>query len=76
MKLLMGFQGTPLVQQPHHQNVASEGGGVMARVYVPAQVCKLLIDSLQRHREVIVCCERVWVGGVESLGISRSQQTE
>lgn len=29
----------------------------MVRGYVPAQVCKLLVDSLQRHREVVLCCE-------------------
>jgi hypothetical protein len=51
----MGLNGTPLVQQPHQQHVDSGGGGVMVRVYVPAQVCKLLIDSLQRHREVCLC---------------------
>ena len=70
IKLLMGLHRTPLVQQPHH------GGGVMVKVYIPAQICKLLIDSLQRHREVLVC------GGgfgsvVSSLKeISRAQQTE
>ncbi len=54
MKLLMGLHMTPLVQQPHHQHVDSEGGGVISRVYVPAQICKFLVDSLQRHREVVV----------------------
>ena len=76
MKLLMDLHGTPLVQQPHHLHVDFKGGGVMESVYVPAQVCKLLIDSLQRHRKVIVCCERV--GSVLSslCEISRAQQTE
>jgi hypothetical protein len=48
----------------------------MVRLYVPTQVCKLLIDSLQRHREVVMCGEGVgWV--VSSLWeISRAQQTE
>lgn len=59
MKLLMGLHRTPLVQQPHHHHVDCEGGGVTVRVYVPAQVCKLLVDSLQRHREVVVFCEGV-----------------
>jgi hypothetical protein len=76
MKLLMVLHGTPLVQQPHHQHVDTEGGGVKVRMYVPAQVCKFLIDSLQCHREVVVCCEGV--GSVVSSlwGISRAQQTE
>jgi len=70
----MGLHGTPLVQQPHH--VDSIGGGVMVRLYIPAQVCKLLIDSLQRHREVAVCGEG-FGSVVSSLGeISRAQQTE
>jgi hypothetical protein len=72
----MGLHGTPLVQEPHHPRVDFDGGGVMVRVYVPAQVCKFLIDSLQRHREGFVCCE----GGLgwlcRVLGISRAQQTE
>ena len=72
----MGLHGTPLAQQPHQQHVDSGGGGVMVRVYVPAQVCKLLIDSLQRHREVVVCCEG-FGSVVSSLwGNSRAQQTE
>jgi hypothetical protein len=76
MKILMGLQRTPLVQQPPPPTVDSEGGGVMVKVHVPAQVCKLLIDSLQRHREVVVCCEGV--GSVVSSlwGNSRAQQTE
>lgn len=46
MKLLMGLHRTPLVQQPPPPTVDSEGGGVMVKVHVPAQVCKLLVDSL------------------------------
>lgn len=75
MKSLMGLQGTPLVQQPHHQHVEFDGGGVMVGMYVPAQVCKFLVDSLQRHREVVVCGEG-FGSVVSSLWvISRAQQT-
>ena len=72
----MGLHGTPLAQQPHQQHVDSGGGGVMVRVYVPAQVCKLLIDSLQRHREVVVCGEVVRSVVSSLWGNSRAQQTE
>jgi hypothetical protein len=56
VKPLMDLHGTPLVQEPHH-HVGFDSGGVMVRVYIPAQVCKFLVDSLQRHREGIMCCE-------------------
>lgn len=76
MKFLMGLHGTPPVQEPHHA-LDLDGGGVMERVYVPAQVCKFLIDSLQRHREGLCAVRRVWGGCVESWGSrGRSKQNE
>jgi len=42
--------------QPPHQRVV---GGGERKVNVPAQVCKFLVDSLQRHREVLCVLVRV-----------------
>jgi len=47
----------------------------LVRMYIPAQVCKLLIDSLQRHREVVVCGEGVR-SVVSSLGSSRGRSKQ
>ena len=73
----MGLQGTPLVLQPHLQHVRSHGGGVKVSMNVPAQVCKFLIDSLQRHREGVLCCAGGLEGVVESWGSrGRSKRNE
>lgn len=70
----------PRLQPPHHEDRISRAGQQRQRsVNVPAQVCKFLVDSLQRHVDGVVCwCvvgRVVVVVCVESLRILVAQQT-
>ena len=56
------------MQPPHQEDRISKGSAAQRRMSkgdanVPAQVCKFLINSLQRHDDGCVCCIGGWECG-------------